>query len=511
MKKPSRTYRLEVARPPRAVGRMHVLLGATLLLLWGGCRDTPIEPIFTGRLTGQVVSAETLEPIAKALVSTNPPTQTVFTDSLGQFDLGAIPVASYSVQAEKAGYVTSFASAELIRDQTLHVVVRLPRDTADNAAPSAPAQPRPFDGATDQPIELQLCWQAADPDGDALQFDLWLFPGPDGLMTRMAHALEDTCFTLSGLQYGTDYIWQVSVSDGRHDPLYGPVWHFRTRAFPSLPVLAARPEGVSMRLVGYDNESLVMSFDLPMPSAWRPRYSPQRDKVAFIGLEGAEPVLMIMNPDGTEVAQLSILSVNTLLQREAAFSWSPDGARLLFPHFAQMFLVNRDGSGLQLFAEAPPGQMFAACDWSPSGDRIAVRTVGNYPYTSRLYLYDIQGSILQLLVDDLPGSTGNPAFSPDGKKLVYTHDISGFEATDGRQLDARIFLMNLDNQSITDLSFDKPAGYNELDPRFSPDGAWIVFTQVPNDGSAPPTVWKMDLQGENRTLLFENAAMPDWR
>ncbi len=496
---------------PAPIALMGLLLAGAALLLFSGCRDTPVTPVFTGRLMGQVVDAQTLEPIYKALVSTNPPSQTVFTDSTGQFDMGQVSVQSYSVQAEKAGYITSFASAEVMRNQMLHVVIRLPRDTTDNVMPTAPANPSPPDGAVEVPLEVQLCWQATDADGDELTYELWLFPSITGQMERIGYALTDTCFVLSSLSYQTDYLWQVAVSDGVYDAVFGPVWHFQTVPFPTLPVLAARSQQAAMQLVGYDNAELVMSFELPMPSAWRPRYSPQRDKIAFIGLEGTQPVLMVMNFDGTQVQQVADISVNTLLQYEAAFSWSPDGAQLLFPHFGQMYRVNRDGSGLSLFAEAPATQMFAACDWSPVGDLIAVRTVGSYPYTSRIYLYDAQGQVLQLLVDDYAGATGNPAFSPDGQKLVYSHDVSGFEATDGRQLDAHIFLLDLNDQIPLDLSADKPAGYNEIDPRFSPDGAWIIFTQVPNDGSAPPSVWKMDLQGENRTLLIENAEMPDWR
>ena len=78
-------------------------------------------------------------------------------------------------------------------------------------------------------------------------------------------------------------------------------------------------------------------------------------------------------------------------------------------------------------------------------------------------------------------------------------------------MDARIFIRGIDEPTPTDLSMEKEPGTNDLDPRYSPDGASIIFVNTNNDGISQKNIYKMDLDGDNRVLLFENAEMPEWK
>jgi TolB protein len=69
----------------------------------------------------------------------------------------------------------------------------------------------------------------------------------------------------------------------------------------------------------------------------------------------------------------------------------------------------------------------------------------------------------------------------------------------------------LDSGESIDLSCDKPAGSNDLEPQFSSTGVFIIFTNMENDGNKPKNIHYMDLEGNSRTLLFENAEMPEWQ
>jgi len=72
-------------------------------------------------------------------------------------------------------------------------------------------------------------------------------------------------------------------------------------------------------------------------------------------------------------------------------------------------------------------------------------------------------------------------------------------------------LREFNNPVPIDLSFDKIPGTNDLDARFSPDGAWIIFTNTNNDGISQKDIYRMKIDGMDRELLFEDAEMPDWR
>ena len=58
---------------------------------------------------------------------------------------------------------------------------------------------------------------------------------------------------------------------------------------------------------------------------------------------------------------------------------------------------------------------------------------------------------------------------------------------------------------------EKESGTNDLDPRFSPNEANIIFVNTSNDGISQKNITKTNLSGNlQRIILFQDAAMPDW-
>ena len=54
-------------------------------------------------------------------------------------------------------------------------------------------------------------------------------------------------------------------------------------------------------------------------------------------------------------------------------------------------------------------------------------------------------------------------------------------------------------------------GYNDTNPRFSPNGAQIIFEYSSNAPGSPKEIWIMDIDGNNRRKLFNEGEMPDWK
>ncbi len=94
---------------------------------------------------------------------------------------------------------------------------------------------------------------------------------------------------------------------------------------------------------------------------------------------------------------------------------------------------------------------------------------------------------------------------------MYCHDISEYENADKRQLNTHIFLYNLTDGTKVDLSEKKEDGTIDIDPRFSPNEAEIIFVNTSNDGISERKITKENLGKKiNRAVLFDNASMPDW-
>ncbi len=482
------------------------------LLITTGCNEDTIQPQLFGSIEGQVLRKDDLTPISNVAISTTPTSSSVITDAAGNFMIENVTIGTYSIRAEKEDFITKLEGVTVTGNNTGEVIIRMVKDTSISVPPTTPQVISPLDGEQEQSVNIRLEWISVDEDEeDMLLYDLYLYEDQQSDPILEVMDISDNFLEVTDLQFGKNYYWQVSAKDGRTAPVFGMLWRFKTEAFPDYRFLFAREINGKYDIYSANDMGDEIQLTNNNGSNWRPIMSPNRDKIAFISNLGIDLHIYIMNRDGSEVVQVTILPISGLNSFDLDFSWSPDGTQILYMRNSILNVINVDGTGLSVITEAPPGTTFVECDWVGPGNKILVRTLGNAPYASDIWLLDANGTFIDTVIPDLPGSTGGGVFSIPGTKILYTQDISGFNSITGRQLDARVFQVDVNSGVRVDLSFDKIDGTNDLDARYSPDGAKVIFTNTNNDGISQKNIYIMDLDGENRTLLFENAEMPEWK
>ncbi|PNR93134.1 MULTISPECIES: hypothetical protein [unclassified Petrotoga] len=110
-----------------------------------------------------------------------------------------------------------------------------------NEPPSTPSSPNPAHGATGVPIDVTLSWQASDPDGDTLKFDLYLGT-TEANLELIAQDLTTKSYKPVGLEYNTTYYWKVVAEDPDGETAPSPVWNFTTSVEPNMaPTVPSNP------------------------------------------------------------------------------------------------------------------------------------------------------------------------------------------------------------------------------------------------------------------------------
>ena len=141
-----------------------------------------------------------------------------------------------------------------------------------------------------------------------------------------------------------------------------------------------------------------------------------------------------------------------------------------------------------------------------------MKTNNSNGYNGSILVIDLNGNILNTVVSEVQAALGGLNFSASGSKLLFTRDVSNYQATDYRQLDTRMFIYNFTDMTFIDISDDeKESGTNDLDPRFSPNEANVIFVNTSNDGISQKNIMTTNLSGNiQKQLLFADATMPDW-
>lgn len=102
-----------------------------------------------------------------------------------------------------------------------------------NRPPNRPQEPRPMYGAKDVAIRPTLSWSSEDPDGDTIEYTVYLSTNSSSEPLEYKTS-EKSLSVPSNLSSGITYYWKVEASDGRLDNT-SDIWSFTTQSGPNCP------------------------------------------------------------------------------------------------------------------------------------------------------------------------------------------------------------------------------------------------------------------------------------
>jgi Tol biopolymer transport system component len=184
-----------------------------------------------------------------------------------------------------------------------------------------------------------------------------------------------------------------------------------------------------------------------------------------------------------------------------AASWSPDGELLAFSYIGgpeNIYIVGTDGGDVRPIVVRD--QRDFRPEWSPDGSHLVFTTVIDGVHA--IVRVDVDGKNLRQ-VTPTEEAAGDPDYSPDGRRLIYFTD---------EPLPRDLFVLDVASGKVTRLT--DTADFEEMSPRWHPDGRQAVFVGKETGEDVESDIWALDTGSGARQNLTGTASVgefhPDW-
>ncbi|WCM43349.1 carboxypeptidase regulatory-like domain-containing protein [Flavobacterium sp. CBA20B-1] len=482
-------------------------------LVFASCSEDTIDGNAQATLTGSVRLEASNEPLKNVKISTTPASTTVFTDEDGNFAIeGTLPMGTFSVRAELKGYVTEYQSITISEfEQKVHLVFEMVTDESLNNPPTVPVLVSPKNLATNLTNNVELEWECSDPDLDTLTYKLIFTNNRTNNRVEIPN-ISTKKITMTQLDFGTTYTWQVVASDSINSDVFSEAYQFTVRKNPEYRYHFVRKNLGSFSIFATDLQEEI-SITAWNNATWKPRKNNVANKLAYLQTYNGQTHLFTADLDGQNELKISQTPLNGFRSDQLSFAWKADGSQFIFPSFDKLYQVNSNGTGQTQIYQTPNGHFITKCAWSNDGSKIAITTNDINGYQAKIIILDSNGNVVHTVLENVSGAMGGLDFDVTGNQLLYTHDVSGNEDWQYKQLDTRMYIYNITNNTHTDISAVsfKPMGSVDIDPIFSPNSSEIIFTNTSNDMISQRNIYKIDLNDNDvRTLIIANAEMADY-
>ncbi|MBI5934593.1 MAG: PD40 domain-containing protein [Chloroflexi bacterium] len=226
-----------------------------------------------------------------------------------------------------------------------------------------------------------------------------------------------------------------------------------------------------------------------------PTFTPDMKGVVFATNEGDYFDLFLLNFDDSKLTRLTTYIGNAFSPK-----FSPDGSQILFLNLtkdthASLWSMGGRGENPRLLYLGP--RKIVGADWSPDGKTIAFAMAAEQVNAYEIFLLNASDPTAppRRVTQAIEGVTGSLDWALDGKSLLLCMGPAG---------DKDVFRLDLATGNAIQLTF----GGNNASASYSPDGQYIVYNSLRNDGQADLFIVRAD--GHSTRLLLDNPE-PDWQ
>jgi len=237
-----------------------------------------------------------------------------------------------------------------------------------------------------------------------------------------------------------------------------------------------------------------------------PQWSPDGTQLAWAGGVGGSWHIWTANADGTSRTNISTVGSDPDPTRNAGPQWSPDGTQLAWAGYdgatRQIWTANADGTDraeVSTVGSDPDPTANIGVQWSPDGERLS--WAGHDGTTLQIWTANADGSertkISTAGADPDPALNFGVQWSPDGERLAWAgHD----GAT------SQIWTANADGTDRAEISTIDTDPTVNFGPQWAPDGERLTWSGY--DGTTWQ-VWTANADGSKRTKISDVGADPD--